>query len=74
MSEDVPILGIPALRENPFKARPLERGQSNMLIGRDEISARWTRFLKARTARMVLLIGEWIWALFIDEMCVRRNG
>ena len=58
MSEDVPILGIPALRENPFKARPLERGQSNMLIGRDEISARWTRFLKARTARMVLLIGE----------------
>jgi len=54
----VPILGIPALRENPFKARPLERGQSNMLIGRDEISARWTRFLKARTARMVLLIGE----------------
>ena len=29
-----------------------------MLIGRDEISARWTRFLKARTARMVLLIGE----------------
>lgn len=58
MSEDVPILGIPALRENPFKARPLERGQSSMLIGRDEISARWTRFLKARTARMVLLIGE----------------
>ena len=58
MSEEVPILGIPALRENPFKARPLERGQSNMLIGRDEISARWTRFLKARTARMVLLIGE----------------
>ncbi len=54
----MPILGIPALRENPFKARPLERGQSNMLIGRDEISARWTRFLKARTARMVLLIGE----------------
>ena len=34
MSEDVPILGIPALRENPFKARPLERGQSRMLIGR----------------------------------------
>ena len=58
MSEDVPILGIPALRENPFKARPLERGQSNMLIGRDQISATWTRFLKARTARMVLLIGE----------------
>ena len=54
----MPILGIPALRENPFKARPLERGQSKMLIGRDEISARWTRFLKARTARMVLLIGE----------------
>ena len=58
MSEDVPILGIPALRENPFKARPLERGQSGLLIGRDEISARWTRFLKARNARMILLIGE----------------
>ncbi len=58
MSEDVPILGIPALRENPFKARPLEKGQSALLIGRDEISARWTRFLKARNARMVLLIGE----------------
>ena len=54
----MPILGIPALRENPFKARPLERGQSNLLVGRDEVSARWTRFIKARNARMILLIGE----------------
>ena len=54
----MPILGIPALRENPFKARPLEKGQSNLLIGRDEVSARWTRFIKARNARMILLIGE----------------
>ena len=58
MTEDMPILGIPALRENPFKARPLERGQSNLLVGRDQISARWTRFIKARNARMILLIGE----------------
>ena len=58
MSEDVPILGIPALRENPFKARPLERGQSDLLVARDEISARWSRFLRNRNARMILLIGE----------------
>lgn len=58
MSEESPILGIPALRENPFKARPLEMGQSSLLIGRDEISARWARFLKSRNARMILLIGE----------------
>ena len=54
----MPVLAIPALRENPFKARPLERGQSNLLVGRDEVSARWTRFIKARNARMILLIGE----------------
>ena len=54
----MPILDIPALRENPFKARPLERGQSDLLVGRDDVSARWTRFIKARNARMILLIGE----------------
>ena len=58
MSEDLPVLGIPGLRNNPFQARPLEKGKSNILIGRDELSARWTRFIKARNARMILLIGE----------------
>ena len=58
MSEDSPALGIPGLRNNPFQARPLERGRSELLVGRDELSARWTRFIKARNARMVLLIGE----------------
>ena len=58
MTEDYPVLGLPALRKNPFKARPLETGQSDLLVGRDGISSRWTRFLKARTERMVLLIGE----------------
>ena len=58
MSEDSPVLGIPGLRNNPFHARPLERGRSELLVGRDELSARWTRFIKARNARMVLLIGE----------------
>ena len=58
MSEDRPILGIPALRENPFQARPLEMGQSKLLVGREDVSARWVRFLKTRNARMVLLIGE----------------
>lgn len=58
MSEASPALGIPGLRNNPFQARPLERGKSELLVGRDELSARWTRFIKARNARMVLLIGE----------------
>jgi len=58
MSEDTPALGIPGLRNNPFQARPLERGRSELLVGRDELSARWTRFIKARNARMILLIGE----------------
>ena len=58
MSDDSPPLGIPGLRNNPFQARPLERGRSELLVGRDELSARWTRFIKARNARMILLIGE----------------
>ena len=58
MSEELPILGIPALRNNPFQARPLEKGKSGLLVGRGEISARWIRFIKARNARMILLIGE----------------
>jgi len=58
MSEVLPILGIPALRGNPFQARPLEKGQSRLLAGREEVSARWARFLKTRNTRMVLLIGE----------------
>tara|TARA_B100000767_G_scaffold273419_1_gene303470 strand:+ start:2991 stop:4556 length:1566 start_codon:yes stop_codon:yes gene_type:complete len=58
MGEDVPILGIPALRENPFQARPLEKGQSKLLAGREDVSARWARFLKTRNTRTILLIGE----------------
>ena len=58
MSDVSPVLGIPGLRNNPFQARPLERGRSDLLVGRDELSARWTRFIKARNARMILLAGE----------------
>lgn len=58
MSEVLPILGIPALRGNPFQARPLEKGQSKLLAGREDVSARWARFLKTRNTRMILLIGE----------------
>ena len=58
MAEEYPILGLPALRENPFKARPLEPGQAELLVARDELSARWSRFLKNRTPRLILLIGE----------------
>jgi len=58
MDEDVPYLGLPALRVNPFHARPLETGQSKLLVGRDDLTARWARFLKIRNARMILLVGE----------------
>ena len=58
MVEEIPILGLPLLKENPFQARPLESGQSSFLIGRDSISARWARFLHQRAARFSLLIGE----------------
>ncbi|MDP7373879.1 MAG: hypothetical protein QF445_00075, partial [Candidatus Poseidoniaceae archaeon] len=58
MSEVLPSLGIPGLRSNPFQARPLEKGKSDLLVGRGELSARWTRFIKTRNARMILLIGE----------------
>ena len=51
MSED--RFGIPALRNNPFQA-PLEKGKSDLLVGGE--SARWIRFIKARNARMILLI------------------
>ena len=58
MVEEMPLLGLPLLKENPFQARPLESGQSQFLIGRDAISARWARFLHQRAARFSLLIGE----------------
>ena len=58
MGVEDPSLEIPALRENPFHARPLEIGKSNLLVGRDNIAGTWTRFLKQRNPRMVLLIGE----------------
>ena len=58
MVEEMPVLGLPLLKENPFQARPLESGQSPFLIGRDAISARWARFLHQRAARFSLLIGE----------------
>ena len=58
MGESLPYLGIPALRVNPFHARPLETGQSKLLVGRGDITARWARFLKVRNARMILLVGE----------------
>lgn len=58
MGVDDPPLAIPALRENPFHARPLEIGKSGLLVGRDNIAGTWTRFLKQRNPRMVLLIGE----------------
>ncbi len=58
MGVNDPNLGIPALRENPFQARPLEPGQSNLLVGRGDISARWVSFLNQKNARMVLLVGE----------------
>ena len=58
MSEGLPALGIPGLRNNPFQARPLEKGKSDLLVGRGQISARWARFIKSRNARMILLIGE----------------
>ena len=58
MSGDIPYLGIPALRINPFHARSLEAGQSRLLVGRGDLTATWTRFLKIRNARMILLVGE----------------
>ena len=58
MVEEIPLLGLPLLKENPFQARPLESGQSSFLIGRDAISVRWARFLHQRAARFSLLIGE----------------
>ena len=58
MSEDYPVLGLPAIRENPFQSRPLEARNSNLLVGRNKISTTWVRFLKSRTARLNLLVGE----------------
>lgn len=58
MSEDYPILGLPGIRENPFQSRPLEGRNSDQLIGRSEIIDPWARFLRTRTARLTLLVGE----------------
>ncbi len=58
MSEDYPILGIPAIRENPFQSRPLEARNSDLFVGRSNLSTSWVRILKSRTARLNLLVGE----------------
>ena len=58
MSDEYPILGIPAIRENPFQSRPLEARNSDLFVGRSKLSTTWVRFLKSRTARLNLLIGE----------------
>jgi len=58
MSEEYPILGLPGIRENPFQSRPLEGRNSDHLIGRSEIIDPWARFLRTRTARLTLLVGE----------------
>ena len=58
MGIETPALGIPALKENPFHGRPLETGDSDLLVGRDEFAGRWTRFLHQETPRLILLIGE----------------
>ena len=51
-------LRLPALRENPFHSRPLEQGQGELLAGRDNITSRWTLFIKQNASRMIMLVGE----------------
>jgi hypothetical protein len=58
MGIETPALGIPALKENPFHGRPLETGDSDLLVGRAEFAGRWSRFLHQETPRLILLIGE----------------
>jgi len=58
MDQDEIDLHLPALRENPFHSRPLEKGQGEMLVGRDSITSRWSLFIKQNASRLILLVGE----------------
>ena len=51
-------MALPLMRNNPFALRPLTAEDFELLIGRDEITHRAHGWLTARSARMVLLVGE----------------
>ncbi|MEC8979087.1 MAG: hypothetical protein VX433_03240, partial [Candidatus Thermoplasmatota archaeon] len=57
LSEEMPV-ALPPMRNNPFPLRPLSMNDFGLLVGRESITERVFGWLTARSARMVLLVGE----------------
>lgn len=57
LSEEIPVT-LPPMRNNPFPLRPLSKDDYRLLMGRERITERAFGWLTARSARMVLLVGE----------------
>ncbi len=52
------LINAPYLPVNPFHTRPLEPGQSHLLVGYQDLSAKWVRYLHQKDSRLILLKGQ----------------
>lgn len=52
------LINAPYLPVNPFHTRPLEPGQSHFLVGYQDLSAKWVRYLHQKDSRLILLKGQ----------------
>ena len=58
MEEEWRLVNAPYLPVNPFHTRPLEPGQSDLLVGYQNLSAKWVRYLHQKDSRLILLRGQ----------------
>ena len=58
MEEKWRLVSAPYLPVNPFHTRPLEPGQSHLLVGYQDLSAKWVRYLHQKDSRLILLKGQ----------------
>ncbi len=49
---------LPSLRTNPFSTRPVEASNSNLLVGRHHLEDMLSQYLRFRSSRRILLVGE----------------
>ena len=49
---------IPPLKSNPFSAKPLERQQQGLFVGRRDIILELSRLIRSKSPRIMVLVGE----------------
>ena len=55
--QPMPSFGLPRLDHNPFSTMPLEAGEENKLVGREDEFLQLKNFLKYRSPRRLMLVG-----------------